>query len=228
MTGPRIVERPPAELARLLADDVAAWLAEAIAARGAASLVVPGGSTPGLFLDALARRELDWARVRIVPSDERRVPLDSPRSNEAMSGARLLRGRAASAEFVSLLPAGEGDEALARVAARVRGLLPVDVCVLGFGEDGHTASLFPGADRLAEALADDAGPVLPVEAPGAAEPRITLTAPVLRGARRVCLLFSGSAKRAVLERALKPGPVADMPVRVVLGRPGPLHLYWSP
>src|SRR5690606_17899646 len=142
--------------------------------------------------------------------------------------ARLLRERAAAAELVSLLPCAEGGEAGARVAARVRALLPIDVCVLGFGEDGHTASLFPGGDRLAEALAADAEPVLGISAPGAAEPRITLAAPVLRGARRVCLLFTGPAKRAVLARAMEAGPIEEMPVRVVLGRPGALHTYWSP
>lgn len=228
MVGPAIVERPAAELAERLADDVAGWLAEAIGGRGSASLVVPGGGTPGPFLDALALRGIDWSRVVVVPSDERCVPLDSPRSNEAMIRARLLRERAAAAELVSLLPVADGGEAAAQVAGRVRALLPIDVCVLGFGEDGHTASLFPGADRLAEALAADADPVLPVAAPGATEPRITLTAPVLRGARRVCLLFSGPAKREVLSRALRPGPLAEMPVRIVLDGPGSLHLYWSP
>src|SRR5690606_30649046 len=125
MVGPAIVERPAAELAERLADDVAGWLAEAIGGRGSASLVVPGGGTPGPFLDALALRGIDWSRVVVVPSDERCVPLDSPRSNEAMIRARLLRERAA-AELVSLLPVADGGEAAAQVAGRVRALLPID------------------------------------------------------------------------------------------------------
>lgn len=228
MAGPRLIERPAPDLAGLLAEDVSAWLAEAIGERGMASLVVPGGSTPGPFLEALARRPIDWPRVFVVPSDERCVPLDSPRSNEAMIRARLLQGPAAAANFLSLLAAGEDGDAIAAVATRVRRLLPIDVCVLGLGEDGHTASLFPQADRIAEALADDASSVLPIQAPGAGERRITLTAPVLRGARRVCLLFTGAAKREVLARALEAGPPTDLPVRVVLGRSDSLHLYWSP
>jgi len=226
--GVRLIERPSSELGSLLADDVAGWLAQAVAQHGRASLVVPGGSTPGPFLEALAARRIDWARVSVVPSDERCVPLASPRSNEAMIRARLLHGPAAAAQFVSLLPAGEGVEALAVVAARVRGLLPFDVCVLGLGEDGHTASLFPAADRLAEALADDAPEVVPIRAPGAAEGRLSLSAAVLRDAGRVCLLCAGEAKREALAAALRPGPVAAMPVRAVLAGSGPVSVYWSP
>ncbi|MFA7504029.1 MAG: 6-phosphogluconolactonase [Burkholderiaceae bacterium] len=228
MADLRFIERPAPELADRLADDVASWLADAIAARGAASLVVPGGSTPGPFLEALASRGIDWSRVSIVASDERRVPLDSPRSNEAMIRARLLRGPAAAAKFVSLLPGGEDEAALARVADRVRGLLPFDVCVLGMGEDGHTASLFPAADRLAEALADDAPAVLAIRAPGAPEARLSLSASVLRDAGHVCLLLAGAAKRGALDSALRPGPVAEMPVRAILARSGPVCVYWSP
>ena len=110
MAGARIVERPAADLAGQLADDVAFWLADAIERRGMAGLVVPGGSTPGPFLAALATRGIDWARVSVVPSDERCVPLDSPRSNEAMIRASLLRGPAAAANLVSLLPVGGGKQ----------------------------------------------------------------------------------------------------------------------
>lgn len=224
----RMVERPASELASQLAGDVAGWLAEAIERRGMASLVVPGGSTPGLFLEALARHRIDWSRVAVVPSDERCVPLASPRSNEAMIRTRLLSGPAAAADVVSLLPAGEGAEALALVEARVRGLLPFDVCVLGLGEDGHTASLFPVADRLAEALAEDAPAVLAITAPGVAEARLSLSATVLRGAAHVCLLIAGQAKRAALASALQAGPAEEMPVRAVLAGRRPVHVYWSP
>lgn len=228
MAEVRFIERAAPELADLLARDVAGWLADAIGRRARASLVVPGGTTPGPFLDALASRPIDWARVSVVASDERRVSLDSPRSNEAMIRARLLRGPAAAARLVSLLPAGEGAGAMDEVRARVRPLLPFDVCVLGLGEDGHTASLFPAADRLVEALADDAPAVLPIRAAGAAEARLTLSAAVLRDADRVCLLLSGPAKRETLGRAMRPGPAADMPVRAILARPGLVDVYWSP
>lgn len=228
MASVLMVERPAPELASRLAGDVAGWLADAIERRGMASLVVPGGSTPGPFLEALATHRIDWARVAVVPSDERCVPLASPRSNEAMIRDRLLRGPGTAADFVSLLPAGEGGGALAMVAARVRGLLPFDVCVLGLGEDGHTASLFPGGDRLAEALVDDAPAVLPITAPGAAEARLSLSAAALRSACRTCLLLAGAAKRETLARALRPGPVAEMPVRAILARSGQVHVYWSP
>lgn len=228
MTVARIVERPAFELMQLLAADVARWLAEAIDARGAARLAVPGGSTPAPFLEALGRARIDWARVVVCPTDERWVASDAERSNEALLRRTLLRG-AAAARFVSLNPgASLDDQAIERVDAQVRAILPLDVCVLGMGEDGHTASLFPGADRLAEALDPRARrAVLALCAPGAPEPRISLSASALLGARLACLLMTGERKRRVLDEALGPGPTERMPVRAVLRGPAPVHVYCS-
>lgn len=97
------------------------------------------------------------------------------------------------------------------------------------GTDGHTASLFPGADHLAEALdPEGAVPVLALRAPGAPEPRVTLTAPVLNEAELTYLLIAGGDKRAVLDRALEDGPAGEMPVRAVLRGPGSVAVYWTP
>ncbi len=217
-------------LAEALAVRVAASLREALAARGEASLAVSGGATPKRFLRALAAQPLDWAGVRVTLVDERWVDEGNPRSNAALVRECLLQGVAAQARFVPLHRAApRPEDALADVDAALEPLLPLDVAVLGMGADGHTASFFPGGDRLAEAL-DPASParVLPMRAPGAGEPRITLTLPVLLAAKRRFLHIEGEAKREVLERANGPQGAA-LPVSALL-RDGAVRpeIYWCP
>lgn len=229
---PRHDFKAPGELAAALADAVAVRLRAGLAARGEASLAVSGGRTPERFLAALAQQTLDWARVTVTLVDDRWVPLDSPRSNEALVRRSLLQGPAATARLVGLVSdAARPQDGLTAVRARIAALpLPFDVVVLGMGTDGHTASFFPQGDRLAEAL-DPAGkaPVSPMQAPGAGEPRITLTLPLIAGARAVYLHIEGTEKTEVLERALQDGPAEDMPIRAVLRHPGvPLEIYWCP
>lgn len=222
----------PQDLAAALAQAVADQLRAGLAARGAACLALSGGRTPGRFFAALARQELDWSKVSVTLVDERWVPLDSPRSNEALLRRGLLQGPAAAAKVVSLVTGDAGpEEGLHEVADRIAALpLPFDAVVLGMGADGHTASFFPGGDRLAEAI-DPAGSalVLPQRAPGAGEPRITVTLPLIVAARSVYLHIEGAEKAAVLKTALQDGPLADMPVRAVLRHPeASLEIYWCP
>jgi 6-phosphogluconolactonase len=195
---------------------VAEELSASIRDRGHATLSVPGGTTPGPVFDALSRADLDWARVAVVLNDERWVPEDSPRSNTRLLRERLLVGRAAAATLIPLYaPVAEPEGALAALAAGLAEHLPISVLILGMGTDLHTASLFPGADRLADALAPDAPPLLPMRAEAAGEPRITLTAPVLRAAQHIHILITGAEKRALVEGAHHK-PVAEAPIRVIL------------
>jgi 6-phosphogluconolactonase len=219
-------------LAAALAAAVAAQLKTAIAARGTGSLALSGGRTPERFFAALARQPLDWAKVVITLVDERWVAPDHPRSNEALLRRCLLQGPAAAATLVSLVSAAPSpEEGLLEVTARIAALpRPLDVVVLGMGSDGHTASFFPGGDRLAEAL-DPQGSalVLPQRAPGAGEPRITLTLPLILAARTTYLHIEGAEKAEVLSRALENGPARDMPVRAVLRAAArPPEIYWCP
>lgn len=212
-----MIDYPDRDLQALaLAREVASDLRAALNRRERAVLAVPGGTTPGALFDLLGGQDLDWSRVSILPTDERWVPEGDPRSNARLIRGRLMTDAAAAASFVPLRAEGETPEdGLAAVDTAVSGLLPIDVLVLGMGADGHIASLFPGGDRLAEALAPDAPAVLPMRAPAAPEPRITLTLPVLRRAFAVHLLVTGAEKRAVLEGARGADPAA-MPVAAVL------------
>jgi 6-phosphogluconolactonase len=212
-----LTEYPDRELLFLaLADRIAGQLADFLRREGQATLAVPGGTTPGPVFDTLSGAGIDWGAVTVMPTDERFVPEDDARSNAALIRRRLLRGAAASASFLPFWREGlTPEEAAAEAGAAVAPHLPLSVVLMGMGEDGHVASLFPGGDRLEAALAPDAPPVVAMRAPGAGEPRLTLTAPVLAGAMAVHMLILGPAKRAALEAA-RARPVAEAPVRAVL------------
>ncbi len=206
-------------LALGLADWVADRLRGAIGARGVALLIVSGGKSPARFFDRLSTLDLDWTRVAITLADERRVADDSPRSNARLVRERLLQNRAKAASFTPLadvrLPE---DQELAAASARIAHLpAPADVVVLGMGDDGHTASWFPGAGKLAEAIDPAARQlVVPIAAPDAPEPRLTLTGRVILRARAIALEIQGDGKRATFAAALEPGPDEAMPIRAVL------------
>jgi 6-phosphogluconolactonase len=199
-----------------LANAIASDLSAALHAQGHASLSVPGGTTPGPVFDILSGVALDWANVAVMLNDERWVGEDSPRSNTRLLRERLLTDKAAAARLVPLYaPAPAPEDRLAELADGVAAHLPISVLLLGMGADMHTASLFPGADLLAQALAPDAPILLPMRAEAAGEPRVTLTAPVLAAAKSIHILITGAEKRAAIERAATL-PALEAPVRVVL------------
>jgi 6-phosphogluconolactonase len=206
-----------AALAEALAAAVAGDLRAGIAARGQAAVALSGGTTPRRFMQALAQQPLAWDKVRVTLVDERWVPATHERSNARLLQENLLQGPAAAAQFVPLYRDTPQPEA---AATELQADLPqrFDAVVLGMGTDGHTASFFPGGDRLAEALDPSASArVLPMRAPGAGEPRITLTLPVLLAADRLYLHIEGAEKQAVLQRALGgDGEGQGYPVRAVL------------
>ena len=220
-----------ATMAREVAADVAGCLQEAIETRGRASLVVPGGTTPGLFFDALADADINWRRVIVTPSDERWVSTSDAGSNERLIRERLLVGHAAKATFVSWRGAAESRKsAAAKLSARVEELLPFDVCVLGVGTDGHVASIIPAAHSYEELrMAEPYAHVMRVDAPGAAgaAERLTLTLATLFRSRLLVLLTTGGAKRAVLDAARKGD--GEGPIVPIMGpRTTPVWACWAP
>lgn len=211
-----------ASQARALAAWVARELADAIGLRGRALLAVSGGRSPLALFEALGAQALDWAHVTVLLVDERVVPPDHADSNARLVRGHLLKGPAARATFVPPFetltePAAWTDQALAALARQANDRLaampwPIDVTILGMGEDGHTASLFAGAQGLQGAVtpvpsAGAAGaaaspvPMAWTRPPQAPHPRLTLTLPALLAARRLVLPLQGVAKRAVFEQA---------------------------
>ena len=217
------------ELAAALAEAIAADLKSGIAARGVASLAVSGGSTPARFFKALsARTDVDWDKVTVTLVDERWVDETSDRSNGRLVKANLLQNAAAAATFVPLYQGGETPDERASGAAQAAVPQPLDAAILGMGNDGHTASFFPGGDTLAQALTVE-GPVIAIRAPGAGEPRVTLTLKRLLAARALYLHIEGEEKVETLEKAEADGPIEDMPVRAILRQTQtPLTIYWCP
>jgi 6-phosphogluconolactonase len=218
----------PAQMAEALALQVAEALRGAVSERGRALLVVSGGRSPVPFFECLARQELPWGKVQVSLADERWVPPSHADSNEALVRRHLLQGPAAQASMLGLYHPAQNLEEAARLAEQsVAGLPPIDVLVLGMGEDGHTASLFPGSRNVAEALRDDCPRrLLPLRAPAAPHERLSLTLPALTGAHLQLLAIQGQSKLATLELALQPGSAETLPIRALL-RP-PLQVHWSP
>ena len=205
-------------LAETLARDVADELSRAIEAKGRATLAVSGGTTPRLFFEKLSMIDIPWSRVAVTLVDERQVPETSERSNARLVRQHLLQNRAAAARFVPLVDNPDAEKMPA-----------FDIAVLGMGNDGHTASFFPGGDTLAEAIdAETSKRLIAITAPGAGEPRLTFTLPVLEQAGRLALHIEGTEKKQVLKKALAEGPEEDMPVRAVLRGAAPVTLYWCP
>ncbi|MBV7392765.1 6-phosphogluconolactonase [Mameliella sediminis] len=208
-----------------LANQLAGELRQALSQNDRVAFAVPGGTSPGPVFDDLNNVDLDWSRVDVMLTDERWVPEDHARSNTGLLRERLLTNRAAAAGYLPLYaPAEEPEGVLAALEEPIARELPLAVVLLGMGADMHTASLFPGADRLQEALSSKAPILLPMRAPGAPEPRITLSAPVLNGALSKHVLIFGEEKRAALEAA-RGKPALEAPINAVLSE---AKVHWAP
>ena len=215
-----------AALASALAGELATRLAGAIAARGQASLVVPGGRTPLPVFEQLSEAALDWARVTVTLTDERWVDPQDAASNEGLVRRALLQGPAAAARFVPLKTAAASPLEGAVAASRALEVVerPFDIVVLGMGDDGHTASLFPLSPGIGAALDPAAVPgCVAMTAPVAPVARLSLNLAALTQARQLIVHFTGEAKWRVWQAA------GSLPIGLTLRRSAsrPL-LYWSP
>lgn len=175
------------ELAQLIANS----LLNVLEAKPHAMLVVPGGATPQLFLQALNQENLPWEKVRVSTTDERCVPENSPESNLGMVKKYLPNAHSVSLEDYPF---------------------DIDALVLGMGADGHVASLFPGDAVLKEkknTVLDATTPVVPHQ-------RRTLTFSALLSVPAIHLLITGVEKRAVLEHAARVDDCTQLPVCGIL------------
>jgi 6-phosphogluconolactonase len=215
-----------------VARGIAAQLGQAITARGQAGLLVSGGHSPVGLFEQLRKQMLDWSRVSIALVDERWVEPTDAGSNERMVRGALLRDGAAAARFFGLKnPAPSPDlGAAAAWSASAHIPRPVDVIVLGMGDDGHTASLFPGSPNLERAL----DPETPegycgMWSPSAPHARLSLNFSALLDSRRILIFLQGEAKLRTYAAACGPGPVEEMPVRAVLRQERvPVQVVWAP
>ena len=200
----------PSDFARDAADFIAAEIESAVAARGLCRLALSGGNTPRAIHAELRRRSLPWKQVQITFGDERCVPPGDPESNYRMARETLLeaieippgnvfriRGEAAPQEA-----ADEYERLLATVAARFGEARYVhDLLLLGLGEDGHTASLFPGSPALAETTRN----VIAATGPKPPPQRVTMTFPLINAARHVAFLVQGAAKHPLVDEIVAGG-----------------------
>jgi 6-phosphogluconolactonase len=217
-----------------LADKIVARLSEGVRRRDAASLVVSGGTTPGILFDVLATRAAPWDRVFVTPTDERWVSPDDHRSNEKLVHSRLLHGEAASAHFVPLMTRHASPNDAEPEIDRAIGAMPrpFDVTLLGMGNDGHTASLFPGAKDLPAALDLHSPALVRAITPtnvAATGPRMSLSLSAILASRAIVVLIRGAEKMETYRRAMAGRDALEMPIRAVLHQSDtPVEVYWSP
>lgn len=226
----------PTELAAEAADVFIQLARQALEQRGHFSVALSGGSTPrALFQqlsDPIKACQLDWQKVHLFWGDERCLPPEHPESNYGMTRQALL-------ENIPIPPGNIvrvcGELGAAGAAAAYQGSLQdffgieslprFDLILLGLGEDGHTASLFPGTPALEEGQRWVVG-VEHHSPPPPLVDRVSLTLPVINAARQVLFLVSGAAKAAVLERVLKPPRAGETALPAQRIRPDPGQLTW--
>jgi 6-phosphogluconolactonase len=220
------------EASQALAAQITTALRGGLAQRPSASLAVPGGRTPVPLFHALRDAEVEWARVDVTLTDERWVTESDPASNAALVRRELLQGRATAAR---LHPLHDGSAAADAAAASVWQSLttlvrPFDAVVLGMGDDGHFASLFPQSPGLSAALDPVAPPAcVAMLAPSEPASRISLNLAALLQTRRLFLFITGAHKRDLLLAAARRAGEPPLPVAALLAQRVPMpEVYWAP
>lgn len=216
----------PQAQAAAVAEHIVDALQWSIDQRGSASLALSGGRGPELFLRQLEQSGLDWDKMTVTLVDERWVPEEDSQSNAGLL-KRCMPGVLQRARWLPLYR-GESLEADAQAAHRaLESLMPLDVVVLGMGDDGHTASLFPHMSGLAEYLSPDCTPLcVAVPAEGDRLARLSMTAPAIQSAGVKLLVISGEGKRQTLAAALQQQDALAMPIEAFLN--APMDIFYSP
>lgn len=220
------------EMAEAVAGDVGFIIESALDARGAALIAIPGGSTPLPIYSKLTAAKLQWNKVTVIPTDDRLVGVESELSNARSIARAFLPTGARVIPIATVLD--DYRQAGNAADARLQDLpWPPDLVWLGMGEDGHTASIFPGPD-LKDALeapkARRAVGVMPDRLPTEAPvPRVTLTRAAILSARTILITITGDEKRSVLEQAIADGQSSKLPIgRVLAEAEQPIDIHWCP
>jgi len=225
------------DMVAALETECVAALNQAIEDRGEATFMVSGGSTPEPLYKSLSNVDLNWESVYIALVDERWVDFEHDKSNEAFTVKHLIQNKAAAANLVGMKnTADTAQEGLADCEAAYQQLAqPFDITVLGMGNDGHTASLFPHANGLDAALNPESSELCAAiiahqsEVTGAITERMTLSLAGLLQSKTLVLLITGQEKLDVLRKAQAGTDVAEMPIRAVLQQDRvPVVVYWAP
>jgi 6-phosphogluconolactonase len=209
---------------------IADILKQAISEKGKASLVVSGGSTPVPLFKALSVRAIDWSKVTITLADERWVASTDAASNERLVRQNLLQDKAAAANFIPLKTGhNNAEDAVEQLTATFMKVgLPFDAVILGMGEDGHTASLFPCSAQIEAGLDVNLPAMLiatqPITAP---HQRISFTLRALVSSANVFLHLTGQKKRDVLHHALEHSSDLEKPIKAVCDKTT-VELMWAP
>ena len=205
-------------------------LRDGIEENGRASLVVSGGSTPADLFNALSKAHLQWDKIDISLADERWVDNTDDASNEKMLRAKLLINNAANANFVPLKTQhGDAEDAVLTCTDNLQKMrTPFDVLILGMGEDGHTASLFPCSAQIAQGLDLESGNTfIAVQPTTAPNQRISLTLPALLNSNKIFLHVTGESKKEVINTVLSGDDALVMPIRAVINN-ADVALLWAP
>jgi 6-phosphogluconolactonase len=205
-------------------------LRDGIEENGRASLVVSGGRTPADLFNALSKAHLEWDKVDISLADERWVDNTDDASNEKMLRTKLLINNAANANFVPLKTQhGDAKDAVLTCTENLQNMhTPFDVLILGMGEDGHTASLFPCSEQLAEGLDLESGSsYIAVQPTTAPNQRMSLTLPAILNSNQIFLHLTGESKKDVINTVLSDDDAMAMPIRAVINN-ADVELVWAP
>lgn len=209
---------------------ICALLEQGIAQNGRASLLVSGGRTPAAVFKRLSASDIAWDKVDISLVDERWVDPEDDASNEKMLRANLLQGNAARANFVGLKTAHkDAKDAVVQCTENLAKIhTPFDVLILGMGEDGHTASLFPCSGEISEGLdLNSEQRYIAVQPTTAPNQRMSLTLKSIINSENIFLHLTGESKKKVLEDAKAAGDELAMPIRAVLNN-ADVELVWAP
>lgn len=220
-----LIEYPDREmLAMSVANVLAGELRKSLAVQDHASFALPGGTTPGPIFEMMSAVEIDWSRVHVMLTDERWVDEENAHSNARLVKNTLLTGFGAQAQFIPYYRAGlSAAEGATEVAPTLKDELPLSLLLLGMGADMHTASLFPNAQGLGEAMANDAPLLCAVQPIDQDMVRVTLPLHVLTGALSTHLVIFGDEKRGAVERA-QSLPPEEAPIGAVLAN---ATVHWA-